>query len=272
METQHIFSFQSIIRNFITKSYFYRSWLIIFGIPSIIHTEQPGFRRNGKQLTFHRILPFTLKTGSEYTTDIAVALSFGSHSESATQGTVGIQTIVCLDAEIMIFGSGNRCQAQVRTFGNTRQVILLLFGATPQFTTERHPSRIKRHISTVTQFHYCHAVVKVIGRNTFYTASSHCHCGISLKARHTEEWNQGSGNILTYTASVSVIHFRIMQGISLPFTHRDAGIADIICHPMGKYSNLFHFSLLAFNKFIHLLLSFRQWSKTAIVFIHLIEP
>ena len=63
-----------------------------------------------------------------------------------------------------------------------------------------------------------------------------------------------------------------MKCKSFSFSHRNAGIADVICHPMSQHSYFFHFSLLAFYQFIHFFLRFGQWIKTSIIFVHFIEP
>ena len=172
----------------------------------------------------------------------------------------------------MVLRSRDGSNAKVGSLRCTRQVILLLFGTAPQFPAERYPCRIERHHSTVTQFHHCHTMVEMIGRNRFYPASSHCHCRKGFKSGHPQECNQCSCNILTYSTTVCIIHFQVMQCKSFSFSHGNTCIPDVISHPVSQYRNLFQFGFLSPDQFIHLFLSFRYSRETAIVFIDSIKP
>ena len=95
------------------------------------------------------ILPLRLPAGGEDPPDVAVRLSFGLDGELSTQGAVSLQAVVRLDADVVVLGSGDGCDSQVGTFGQARQVVLLLFGAAPQLSTERYPGRVERYISAI---------------------------------------------------------------------------------------------------------------------------
>ena len=115
-------------------------------------------------------------------------------------------------------------------------------------------------------------MVEVVGRNTFHTAACHCHSGIGFETCHTEEGYQRSGNIFTDAATIGIIHLGIVKGITFAFAHRDAGVTDIVGNPVGEDGYLFHFCFLPFDKLVYLFLCFRQWSKTSVIFVNLIEP
>ena len=115
-------------------------------------------------------------------------------------------------------------------------------------------------------------MIKMVGRNTFYPTACHRHGRIGFETSHAQERNQCTCYIFADSATISIIHFSIMKCKSFSFSHRDAGIADVICHPMSQHSYFFHFGLLAFYQFIHFFLCFGQWIKTTIIFIHFIEP
>ena len=76
-------------------------------------------------------------------------------------------------------------------------------------------------------------MVEMVGGYTFHPTSGHSHGRIGFETCHSQKWNQTAGNVFTYTATVCIIHFRIVQGKPFSFSHRDSGIADIIGNPVG---------------------------------------
>ena len=213
-----------------------------------------------------------MPAGGEDAADIAVRLPFGRDRELSGQRAFCIQAVVGFDADVMVFRCGNRCEAKVGSFGNSRQIVLLLFGATPQFAAERNPGRIERHIGPAGKFHDGDTVVEVVGRNAFHTAASHRHGRIGFEACHAQECDQGSGNIFADTATVRIVHFQVVQCVAFTFAHRNAGVTDIVGNPMSENGDLFHFRLFAFDQLVHFLLGFGNSVETTVVLVYFIEP
>lgn len=130
---------QCIFRNFVAERNPDGGALVVFRCSSVVHTFQSGFGRYVQQLAFHGMCPFALESGGEDAADVTVALSFCFDGKGAFQRAFFIEGVLCLDAYVMVFRVGDGSQAQVGAFRCARQVILLLFGTTPQFPAERYP-------------------------------------------------------------------------------------------------------------------------------------
>ena len=172
----------------------------------------------------------------------------------------------------MVFRVGDGSQAQVGAFRCARQVILLLFGTAPQFPAERYPCGVERHHRAVTEFHYSHAVVEMVGRNGFHPAASHSHGRKGFESCHSQEGNQRAGNVLAYTAAVGVVHFQVVQGESFSLAHGDTCITDVVGHPVGEYRHFLQFGLFTPDELVYFLLGFWNGGETAVVFIDSVEP
>ena len=91
--------------------------LIVLRVAAVVHAEEACLGRNVQQLALHRVLPLALEAGGEDAAYVAVALSFGFDGEAAFQCTVGGEAVVGVDADVVVLGSGDGCQAEVGAFG-----------------------------------------------------------------------------------------------------------------------------------------------------------
>ena len=112
----------------------------------------------------------------------------------------------------------------------------------------------------------------MVGRDGLHTAPCHCHCRIGLEPGHPQERNQCPGYVLADTAAVSEVHFCLVQGIALSLAHSDAGIPDIVGHPVRKDGYLLHLGLLPPDQPVHFRLGLRSRLETSVVLIDFIEP
>ena len=265
-------AFQCIFRNLVAERNLDRGALVVFRCPSVVHAFQSGFGRYVQQLAFHGMCPFALKSGGEDAADVAVALSLSFDGEGTFQRAFFIEGVLCLDTYVMVFRVGDRSQAQVGAFRCARQVILLLFGTAPQFPAERYPRGVERHHCAVTEFHYGHAVVEMVGRNGLHPAACHGHGRKGFESCHPQERNQCAGNVLAHPAAVGIIHLQVVQGESFSLSHGDTCITDVVGHPVGEYRHFFQFGFFTPNEFVYFLLGFRNGGETAVVFVDSVEP
>ena len=115
-------------------------------------------------------------------------------------------------------------------------------------------------------------MVEVVGWDAFHATTGHCHGWIGFEACHTQESDQGTGNIFTDTTTVRVVHLQVMQRVAFAFAHRDTGVTDIVGNPVGEDGDLFHLRLFAPDQFVYFLLGFGNGTETAVVFVHFVKP
>mgnify|MGYP006300937907 CR=1 FL=1 len=111
-----------------------------------------------------------------------------------------------------------------------------------------------------------------VGRDVFNVRACHSHGSIRFETCSPEHGNQHTRFVFTYPASVPEYSDAFMQGISLTFTHRQAGIPNIVCHPVGQQRNAVHLGLGIAHNFIYLVFDGIIEFKTAVILIDIVKP
>ena len=172
----------------------------------------------------------------------------------------------------MILGRRDGGLHQVAAFGGANQVALLLLGTAPQFAHIGHPGGIQQAETAVAQLHGADRVVELVGRYAVYPFAGHGHGGVGLESCRAEHRHQRRGLVLAHPAAVGEVHLGIVQREAFALAHRDAGIADVVGHPVRQHGDAVQLVLAAAHQLVHLLLHGRRGHERTVVFIHPIEP
>ena len=115
-------------------------------------------------------------------------------------------------------------------------------------------------------------MVEVVGRDGLHAAACHRHGRIGFEACHAQEGDERACDVLAHATTVSVVHLQVVQGEAFALTHRDAGVADVVGHPVGQHGYFLQVGLLAAYQFVHLALGFGDGGEAAVVFVDAMEP
>ena len=63
-----------------------------------------------------------------------------------------------------------------------------------------------------------------------------------------------------------------MKRITLAFAHGNAGVADVVGHPVRQHGDFLHLGLFPLNELVYFLLGFRNGIEASVILVYLVEP
>ena len=130
--------------------------LVVAGVGDFLDV---GLRGYFEQFDFQIAVPLG-GAAVEHRAYGAVALAFGSDGEGGGEGAELVEEAFGVDADVVVFGSGEGSVLEVGTIGQANEVALLLFGAGPEFAHVGHPSGVEHFERAVAVLHSADAVVE----------------------------------------------------------------------------------------------------------------
>ena len=203
----------------------------------------------------------------------AVALPVGGDCDRALQRTFLGDLRAGGHPDVMVFRIGNGRESQLRAFGQTHQVVLLLFRTGPELTPHaRHPRGVEELVVAVAPLHHRDAVVELVGGDVLDALAGHRHRSVGLEACRSQHADEHPGLVFADAAAVAEGHLALVEREPLALAHRDAGVADVVGHPVCEDVQAVVLGLRRLQQLINLRLDFRCGLEAAEILVHAVEP